>query len=72
MTLLEHAIANNGQLCMCGERLSFEDGLNDNIVCHCLRCERRCAHIPEVIYVRGHGRSLTAAYEDWLEKQNQF
>lgn len=72
MTLLEHAIKNGGERCMCGEPLAFEDGAGDVIVCHCLRCERKSAHDGEVIYVRGHGASLTAAYEDWNEKQSHF
>jgi hypothetical protein len=40
--------------------------------CHCLRCEKRAKSDGQAIYVRGHGVSLEAAYNDWKNRDSSF
>lgn len=72
MTDLQHAIKNTEHRCICGQRLTFEPACGDIVACHCTRCEARSLDYGEVVYFRGHGLSLTAAYQDWLENWKSF
>ncbi len=68
---LDGALKNNGFRCLCSERLTFEPGIK-TVACHCLRCQKKSQQDGAVIYVRGHGTTEQAAYDDWRELQRSF